>query len=300
MRALRRMLAVLVLLGAAGTATAAEREPIRIGWTAWSDAEFTSTLVARLVEQRLGRPVERVLVDIALQYQGVSDGELDAMVMAWLPDTHRDYYQRFAGRFVDLGPIYTGARLGWVVPAYVPAEVLGSIEDLNDPEVARRLRRQIYGIDPGAGLMRLSDEAVAAYGLEAYNLIASSGAAMTAMMERAIRREQWIVATAWSPHWMFHRWELRYLEDPRGVLGGRERVHALARKGFYRDAPEVFELLGRLYLPLKELEAAIAEARETSYAEAVDRYVRTHPERVHYWLTGELKRAPTHEDTDDD
>ncbi len=174
------------------------------------------------------------------------------------------------------------------MPAYVPEETLGSIEDLQDPEVARRLRRQIYGIDPGAGLMRLSEAAMGVYGLDEYTLIASSGAAMTAMVERAVRRERWIVATAWSPHWMFQRWRLRYLEDPRGALGGAERVHALVREGLQRDAPEAFELLARLYLPLAELEAAMALARETSYAAAVERYVERHPARIRYWLTGAI------------
>ena len=50
---------------------------------------------------------------------------------------------------------------------------------------------------------------------------------MTAALRRAARRDEWIVVTGWSPHWMFAKWKLRYLEDPKGVLGGLERVHAL-------------------------------------------------------------------------
>lgn len=267
-----------------------DRVTIRIGWTAWSDAEFMTRLVARIIEQRTDHEVELTLVDIALQYQGVARGDLDVMLMAWLPDTHRDYYQRFGLELVDLGPIYTGARLGWVVPDYVPESQLSSIADLKKPEIASRLRRQIYGIDPGAGLMQLSERAMAAYGLEDWNLIGSSGAAMTAMVGRAYRRQDWIVATAWSPHWMFHEWKLRYLDDPERVLGGREHVHALVRKNFYRDVPDVFRFLSRLYIPLEELEAAISHANNTDYETAVDHYIDNHPARIHYWLTGEPGR----------
>lgn len=88
---------------------------------------------------------------------------------------------------------------------------------------------------------------------------------------------------------MFSRWKLRYLEDPQGALGGRERIHALVRKEFYQDFPvEITEFLTRLYLPLDELEALMDRANNTSYDEAVNEYISNHPQRVEYWVTGKL------------
>lgn len=288
----RRGAAALCLaaaLAAAAFAPPASAAELEIGWTAWSDAEFTTKLAARVLEERLGHEVTLTLVDVALQYQGVARGDLDIMLMAWLPDTHADYYRKFGGELVDLGPIYTGARLGWVVPAYVPESEVRSIADLAEPEIARRFRREVFGIDPGAGLTRLSEAAVETYGLGRYNLVSSSGAAMTAMVERAHLREDWIVATAWRPHWMFQTWELRFLEDPEGALGGLERIHALARRGLYKAHPDVVAFLSRFYVELADLEAAMSRAEETSYDTAVDEYVAAHPRRVHYWATGELE-----------
>jgi glycine betaine/proline transport system substrate-binding protein len=278
-------MAALTVVAGAADIRAAE---LRIGWTAWSDAEFTTRLASRLLEQRLGHDVTLTLVDVALQYQGVARGDLDIMLMAWLPDTHADYYAEFSDEVVDLGPVYTGARLGWVVPAYVPESAVSSIADLADPEIAERFRREIFGIDPGAGLMRLSEKAVNDYGLERYNLIASSGAAMTAMIGRADLREQWIVATAWRPHWMFERWDLRFLEDPRGSLGGLERVHALVRRGLYKELPDVVAFLSRFFLELDALEAAMSRAEATSYEQAVDEFIEANEPRVRYWVTGEF------------
>jgi glycine betaine/proline transport system substrate-binding protein len=285
------ILGFIMALCLVATAAQARAEPaaIRIGWTAWSDAEFVTKLAARLIETRLGRDVDLVLVDIALQYQGVARGDLDAMLMAWLPKTHADYQARFGADLVDLGPLYTGAWLGWVVPKYVPANELATMADLAKPSVARRLNHQIYGIDPGAGLTRLSEEALETYGLERYNLIMSSGAAMTAMIERAERRKKWIVTTGWRPHWMFQEWDLRFLEDPKGALGGDEEVHALVRRGLERDAPDVVAMLRRMRLPLDQLEAAMALARRKSYDYAVDRYIELNPRSVRYWLTGKKK-----------
>lgn len=264
-------------------------ETLRIGWTAWADAEVVTALTKRLIEQRFGIPVKLVMTDIGVQYQGVSTGSIDLMMMAWLPKTHRPYYEKVAADVLDLGPIYTGARLGWAVPAYVPEAKLRSIEDLRRPDVRRRLHGRIQGIDPGAGLMAASEEALSAYDLARYELVSASGAAMTAALQRAIRSRGWIVVTAWSPHWMFARWQLRYLEDPRGVFGGPESVHVLARRGFAEDYPvELMAFLSRMELRLDELEAMMLDASESSVSEAVDRYIAQHPDRVEYWITGGL------------
>src|SRR3546814_15256256 len=93
---------------------------------------------------------------------------------------------------------------------------------------------------------------------------------MTAALERAVKREEWIVVTGWSPHWMFGAHDLRYLEDPKGVLGGEEHIDVIARKGFYQDHPEVGAFLARMYLQLEELQALMAAAQETSYEEAIE------------------------------
>jgi glycine betaine/proline transport system substrate-binding protein len=262
---------------------------LRIGWTAWSDAEAVTRLAAKILETRLNQPVELVLLDIGVQYQGIANGDIDAMLMAWLPLTHAPYMAKVGNQVVDLGPLYTRARLGWVVPDYVPKEQLNSIADLTNRDIGRKLGRQIYGIDPGAGLMQASEKTLKEYGLDRYRLISSSGAAMTAALSRAIRRKQWIVVTGWNPHWMFSRWQLRYLEDPKGTLGGRERIHALVRKGFYQDFPaEITEFLARMFIPMKELEAMMAAAEESGYDNATEDYIKNHATRIDYWVSGKL------------
>ena len=264
-------------------------KPLRIGWTAWSDAEAVTRLAARILETRLHQPVDLVLLDIGIQYQGLANGDIDAMLMAWLPKTHEAYMAKVRDRVVDLGPLYTRARLGWVVPDYIPKDQLHSIADLGNTQIGRKLGYQIYGIDPGAGLMQASETALKTYDLKRYHLIASSGAAMTAALSRAIKRKKWIVVTGWSPHWMFARWKLRYLDDPRQALGGHEHVDALVRKGFYEDFPDkVSEFLGRMFIPMPELESLMADASKTSYDSAVQRYIEQHPDRVHYWVTGQF------------
>ncbi len=282
-----------ILLGAvlgAGIATGAQAQddPVEIGWTAWADAEFVTKLAARLIEDRLEQPVELTQTDIAPQYQGLANGDIDVMMMSWQPGTHSDYIERFGDDIVSLGILYGYARLGWVVPSYVPESELSSIEDLTNDSRREQLDGTIIGIDPGAGLTRLSNQAMEDYGLDDYELLISSGAGMTAALDRAVNREEWIVVTGWSPHWKFGAYDLRYLEDPEGTLGSYERIHVMSRQGFYQDNPEVAMFLARMTLPLDTLQAYMFDAQESSYEEAVEKFISENQEMVDYWVTGEI------------
>lgn len=284
-QSLKLLLALALTAGLSGAALA--KDSIKIGWTAWSDAEFVTKLAAKILEDRLDYDVELIQTDIAPQYQGVANGDIDVMLMSWQPGTHADYIEKVCNDVVPLGILYTNAQLGWVVPSFIPEDELGSIEDLKKDKVKEMLDGTITGIDPGAGLTRLSKQAIEDYELD-YDLQISSGAAMTAALDRAIRRDEWIVVTGWSPHWMFGAYDLRYLEDPKGVLGSFERVMAIARKGFYQDQIDAASFLSRMQIPLDDLQSSMYDAQESSYEEAVDKYIENNGKRIDYWVTGEI------------
>ena len=280
-------LAWLAVTGAASPVAGQTTEPdVRIGWTAWADAEIVSKMAAIILRQGMGYDVELTLSDIAVQYRGVADGDLDAMLMSWQPETHADYLRRYEGALVDAGMLYGDARLGWAVPAYVPEDQVASIADLADPAVHDRLGGTITGIDPGAGLMRLSREAIDTYGLD-YGLTESTGPAMAMRLGEAIAAGEWIVVTAWTPHWIFSEYDLRFLEDPHAVMGGAEAVHVLVRTGFQEEQPEVYAFFERMELGLDQLQALMAEARNSSAREAVYAFVEANRDQVRHWMTGE-------------
>ncbi|MFW6087501.1 MAG: glycine betaine ABC transporter substrate-binding protein, partial [Myxococcota bacterium] len=127
------------------------------------------------------------------------------------------------------------------------------------------------------------------YDLTSIRLVPSSAAAMTAVLDRAIRNQAWVVVTGWEPHWMFARYDLRFLQDPEDVLGGHEQVHVIVRDGFERDfAPEVASFLARLHLPREDLAHMLLRSQEVGVPRAVDDYLQSHPSRVRYWVTGQL------------
>ena len=72
------------------------------------------------------------------------------------------------------------------------------------------------------------------------------------------------------------------------MLGSFERVHAVARMGFYQEHIEAAGFFSRMQLPIGDLQKAMHDAQETSYEDAVTRYIENNPARIDYWVTGEL------------
>ena len=278
--------AALAVLTLAGPAMAAD-EPITIYTDNYAADEAMSRVARDLIEQHFDTPVELKPVSVGVSFVGTARDERSMFLAAWLPATHGEYMARVEDDVVNLGTIYTGAKLGWVVPDYVPADQLGSIEDLKKPEVAERLNGRIQGISAGAGLMQLSNKAVEEYALDDYRLITASGPAMTAALKRAIENEEWIVVTGWSPHWKWERFDLRYLDDPKGTLGGEEHVDAIASPALVESEPEITDFIRRMTFELDQINPMLAEAERTSYDEAAETFIKEHPDLIESWLEGE-------------
>ena len=107
-------------------AQAGNGEEIKLVYVAW-DTEIASTnVIAKVLEQN-GYKVKLSQVEVGPMFAGVANGSVDAMVAAWLPSTHKDYYESYKKDLVNLGPNLKGTKNGIVVPNYVDID---SIEDL--------------------------------------------------------------------------------------------------------------------------------------------------------------------------
>ncbi len=258
----------------------APRPEIKLAYVNWADATALTHVVQAVLETRFGYRVELTVADAAPVFTSVADGGHDAFVDAWLPDTHAEYMKRFQDRLVDLGPNFEGTRIGLVVPDYVPIQ---SIDQLRGN--AASVGGKVVGIDSGAGIMSATEKAIAAYQLE-LKLLPSSEAAMAASLKDAIETRRPIVVTGWKPHWMFARWDLRFLDDPRGVYGTSENIHTVVRPGFVEDYPRVAEFLRRFTLTAEQLQELMEQmrARDADPEDVAFRWVEHHKELVDSWL----------------
>ena len=263
----------------AGAAQAQDRGTVHLAYVEWS-SEVASTNVVRAVLEQAGYEVDMTSLSAAAMWQAVASGDADAIVAAWLPTTHADYMERVGDDIEDLGVNLDGTKLGLVVPAYSDAE---SIADLNDH--ADAFNGEIIGIDPGAGLMGLTEEVVETYNLD-LRLRSGSGATMTAALASAISNNEDIVVTGWTPHWKFARFDLKYLEDPENVYGGAEQIHTIVRQGLDEDLPEAHAILDAFeWTPEQMGEVMLMNQEDGSDPyENAKQWVEDNQETVQGWL----------------
>lgn len=263
-----------------GTADTAKKK-VDLIYVEWSSEVASTNVVKAVLQEKLGYEVDTIPVGGAAMWQGLATGDADAMVAAWLPTTHANYLEKVKDRVVDLGPNLVGTRIGLVVPSYVAVD---SIAELNAN--ADTFDGKIIGIDPGAGIMSKTEKVVEAYGLDRMELMVGSGATMTAALADAIKQHNPIVVTGWTPHWMFAKWDLKYLKDPKNIYGGEEEIRTFVRMGLKEDMPEVYNVLDKFNWSLEDMQQVMVWNRQegTKPYENAKRWINEHPEKVEAWL----------------
>ena len=271
-------LSSVMLLSACGSSNeSGSSDSVDLVYVEW-DTEVASTSVVSEVLRDMGYEVNMTPLDNAVMWEAVANDEADGMVAAWLPMTHEAQYDRFADQVEDLGPnLDGGAKLGLVVPSYMDVD---SIADLSD-----QADQTIVGIDPGAGVVSAAENTVETYdNLADWNVMTSSGGAMTAQLGQSLQNEDEIIITGWSPHWMFSRYDLKYLEDPEGTMGGEESIHTMVRQGLAEDKPEVYSLLDNFQWEVEDIESVMLEVEDgVDPTQAARNWIEANEETVNSW-----------------
>jgi glycine betaine/proline transport system substrate-binding protein len=284
MRLIKKLLVLstlsIPLAATSECAVAEDAHPtIKIGYVeGWDDSVATSNVAAQIIEKKLGYPVQLVPVAAGVMWQGVARGDLDATLSAWLPVTHGAYWANFKSKVIDLGPNFNDAKIGLIVPANADVTSLADLEAKK-----AEFNSRIVGIDAGAGVMSKTSEAIKAYGL-GYTLMPSSGSAMTAELARAEAAKKPIIVTGWKPHWMFAKYKLKFLEDPKKVFGDAEHVDSVVNPGLEKKAPTVVAFLKKFQWKPGEIDGVmLATTNGEKPAAAADAWVVAHGDRVNSW-----------------
>ncbi len=273
------VVAAVVLIGGAVYYTASQDKSRQVTLSSlqW-DSEIASGNVVKEVLEDLGYDVKISYLDVAVMFSAVANGEADGSVAPWLPITQGAIFEQYKDSVVDLGPNLTGAQNGIAVPTYMDVD---SIAELSD-----EAGQVITGIEPGAGITGLTEEAFEVYeNLAGWTQKTSSTGAMTVELGQAIAKEEEIVFTGWTPHWMFERYDLKMLEDPENVMGAGETIVSLARIGLEEDMPEVYKVLDNFNWELEDMQSVMLEMSEGVAPEVAARnWIDANPDKVESWL----------------
>ncbi len=280
-------LAGVALLGTAGCggggASSSGSKTLTVGNIGWDENVAVSNLTKVLLEEDLGyKNVELKTLDVGVLYQSVAKGDIDMFQDVWTP-IHDNYLKKLGDEFEHLKPWYRGAaKAGLGVPSYMG---VNSIAQLNDTKATR-----IIGIEPGTEFVRQTgEEVIPKYGLK-QELVESSTAGMLAEVAGLYKAKKPFVFMAWSPHWMNEKYDITYLEDPKGALGAvadPAKISSVVRKDLKKEDAAAHAFMSELSLDegqLNGLEAAINDNGPNKPTEGVKVWLKDHRDVVKPWV----------------
>ncbi|WEG12061.1 glycine betaine ABC transporter substrate-binding protein [Pullulanibacillus sp. KACC 23026] len=160
--------------------------------------------------------------------------------------------------------------------------------------LGKEVNYTITGIDAGAGEMKMAQDAIDQYGLSNWTLQSGSDATMTAALTKAIKEKKPIIITGWSPHWMFAKYKLKYLKDPKGVFGKSEEIHTVVTKGFVSEHPNAAKILKQFNWTPDQMGSVMLDiSNGTDPAKAAEKWVKANPDVVKKWTAGATKGSGT-------
>ena len=272
----KAILAGAVALGLAAPAVAQDKT-IRMGTMAWEDLTPISGITRNVLEDK-GYTVELTeFSEWGIAYAALAKGDVQVMV-SQIDYAASDYWDRNKNRLEKISPVSHGLYQGIAVPSYVTIE---SIEQLNDH--ADQFGGRIVGIEPGSGVMREAADVVSDYGLD-LQLVEGSTAAMTAALQSATDRQDWIAVIVWEPSWMVQKYDTRFLDDPKGIFAPAQGYYWIGQDGFSAENPEAREIIASVYVPLADITAINAAVNDgKTMDQAVAAWTEAHADLIARW-----------------
>ena len=205
---------------------------IRMGVTDLSFHHVTAAIVTHIM-MIMGKKVIRTYDQHEENFIKLKNDQIDFICSAWLPHSHGIYKDLVEQNVptLELGLHYQPYAF-WGVPDYVPSSKINKITDLLKPSIKVKTLNNIQGIGDGAGITRFSKSVMKNYGLalSGYEFKTGSQEDCINAYEQSVAENKWVIVPIWQPQFLHHKYIIRELEDPKGLLGGKDRAVLLARK----------------------------------------------------------------------
>ena len=107
---------------------------------------------------------------------------------------------------------------------------------------------------------------------------------MTTALDKAYKAKQDIIGTGWSPHWMFSKYKLKYLEDPKGTMGKGETINTITRKNLKKDNPKFEKVMDKFNWTKDDMESVMLDIQNgQSPEQAANKWLKSHAKLADIW-----------------
>lgn len=205
--------------------SAAAAEPdschtVRFSDVGWTDITVTTAVTSKMLEA-MGYSTKINLISVPVTYKSLENKDIDVFLGNWMPTMEADIKPyRDNGSVETVRANLEGAKYTLAVSAAAYDAGLKSFADI--AKFGKKLNNRIYGIEPGNDGNRLIQGMIDKnqFGLGKFKVVESSEAGMLSQVQRAERRNNWVVFLGWEPHPMNSRFKMKYLEGGDDMAQG--------------------------------------------------------------------------------
>jgi glycine betaine/proline transport system substrate-binding protein len=283
---------LMIFAGAAQAANdPADCKQVHFSDVGWSCVTATTAIAAAILEG-LGYEPKVDVLSVPVTFQGLANGDLDVFLGLWLPTQESMITPYLDKNQIDkVSTNLEGAKYTLAVNKAAYDAGVKTFADL--AKNAEKFESKIYGIEPGNDGNLIIQDMIDknAFGLKDWEVVESSEQGMLTRVQRAARRNEWVVFLGWEPHPMNRRFEMAYLDGGDDFFGpnyGGATVYTLAPTGYTEKCPNVGALLKNLKFTLameNEIMGYMLDDGMDPQAAAVQ-LVKNHPELVDEWTSG--------------
>ncbi|GLR64613.1 choline ABC transporter substrate-binding protein [Marinospirillum insulare] len=264
---------------------------VRFSDVGWTDITATTAITTEIVKG-LGYSPKTQLLSVPVTYNSLASGELDVFLGNWMPTMEADIAKyRAEGTVETVRTNLEGAKYTLAVNQAAYDGGVRSFADI--VKYKKKFRSRVYGIEPGNDGNRLIQDMLDqnAFGLKGFKLIESSEAGMLSEVQRAERRNSWVVFLGWEPHPMNSNFAIEYLDGGDDWFGpnfGGATVLTNTRKNYSQECPNMGKLLNNLEFTLameNEVMGAILNDNKKPQ-QAAKEWLQNNPAALNGWLKG--------------
>ena len=264
---------------------------VRFADVGWTDITVTTAVTSKILNS-LGYTTKTNLISVPVTYKSLENKDIDVFLGNWMPTMEADIKPyRDNGSVETVRANLEGAKYTLAVSEAAYNAGLKSFADI--AKFQKELGGKIYGIEPGNDGNRLIQGMIDEnkFDLGEFKIVESSEAGMLSQVERAERRNKWVVFLGWEPHPMNSRVKMKYLEGGGDVFGpnlGGATIYTNVRKGYVDECANVGKLLSNLEFSLKmenELMGAVLNDKKKPRA-AATAWLKANQNVLEAWLDG--------------
>jgi len=281
-----RKIALLLLVALMLLSLSCNKPPmvnvIKIGYTDYNFDQSIVMVLKGILDQQQNIEVELYRLPDSTMFRVLSTGEIDIAISGWLPNTHGEYEDKYASEIKPYSMLCDSLGVYMVVPQ---TSMLTTIDELTLEGIA--LNHTIVIPESQNAIYHLGKDVLTDYNLHNFKLQESSWDDIITLTDNSLKNNSTFAYVGLRPHWIFNRYAIKTLQDPKNSLGRYEKAYLFMNLDFPDRVPVLANFFSNVRFTLEDIEQ-IMELNQTLGSEPYEnalKWINVNMNRINGWLT---------------